>query len=885
MEFSHRLKRAFIPNSVAVVGASDRKGSRGTLIWNGVMNSHRILQAYPVNPKYKYIGLTPCWAELSELPEKVDLVVIATPTAKVQSILRQCAELGIPNVLITPGDDSLTADRLWRRKIVAFCAEHSIRLIGPDSSGIIRPQIGLNVSYWPVLPKIGHVGLICQSSSVTSAVLDRESRSAFGFSSVLTAGIESDVTLAEMLNFLSSDPATHVIAIHVETLIHPRKFFSALRAASRIKPVIVLKTGCGDNSARLIASRFACPVCEDAAFDALLKRGGAIRCDKIEDFCATIELFTADKDVMAGRLASVSNGLGFSSLCAASAQNFRIRLANPSEDSANALSRLTGLETRPINPVDLGFEADSTTLARATETLLADKHVDSVLLALSPTAALDLAALASALEPVLCNAFKPVFLSWAGAELPANVRSSFARLRIPVLPSIDSAMMAFSHLIEFKQLHALSLKPPTPGSEGAKYNFDAMRDIIEDARQQKRNRLTPEQCEHLLNAIGITCAKGMLVTTPADAVAVAKSLNSPVALKICAEGLEQRTRIGGIILDSKDIAGDFDRLKRICAQYAPLASFTGILVQKMSGRPNARELKLSLRRDPVLGPVISVSAGGKIGELFPQKQVALPPLTEPQAQALVEHCVVYSALDHFRGQPKVDLNALVQAILKLSKLVCEIPAITELDINPLIVDELGVLALDATAGFSQGSLFPDPTFSHMLIAPAPNFSCSIKDSSLKIRSIRADDFEPLKELAGRTSEKSLFLRLQKHLNDISDEEFVQFTQLDYDREHAYAVVDSDHVGAKIHGVVRFVLNPFTKTAEFGLLIEDAFQRKGIGTTLMEIACTEAKKLGVSVLFGFVLVENEPMKGLMKKLGFIQELVKDNNDIRLFKKNL
>ena len=884
MDFSHRLKSAFIPRSVAVVGASDRKGSRGTLIWNGVMNSHRILQAYPVNPKYKYIGLVPCWSKLSELPEKVGLVVIATPSKKVRLVLKQCATLEIQNVLITPGEDTITSDRIWRRDIAQFCRENSIRLIGPNSSGIIRPQIGLNVSYWPTLPHIGHVGLICQSSSVASAVLDYASRCSLGFSSVLTAGSESDVTLAEMLDFLAADPDTEVIAMHIETLAHPRKFFSALRAASRRKPVIVLKTGRTDNSARLVASRFATAACDDAAFDAMLSRTACVRCDRIDDFSATIDLFSAKKNVEGGRLAIIANGLGFAALSADAAESARVKLATPSEASATALFKLTGQDYLPANPVDLGFEATATQFAKATSLLLEDKAVDAILLTISPTAAFDIASLATELQTTLHNTFKPVFLSWLGASPAENVRSGFSQLHVPVLSTIDEAMKAFAHLSERKLARELTLLPPAPGSEASRHDFGLARDIIEEARNQKRNRLSPEQCERLLQVIGIPSAKGSLVTTASDAVAVAKSLGGPVALKICADGLEQRSRIGGIILNSTDPEKDFTQLKHTCASFAPLASFTGIFVQKMSGRPNARELRLALNRDPVLGPVISLSAGGKIGELFPQKLDALPPLTEPQAKDLVERCVLYSALERFRGLPKVDINALVQAILQLSKLAAEVPALTELEINPLIADEFGVLSLDATAGFNPGELAPDETFSHMLIAPTPAFSAPA-GTGLRIRSLRPDDFEPLKDFLSRISEKSAFLRLQKRASEVTDEEFIRYTQLDYDRERANVVVDTKGSTTKIHAVGRFVLDPGTNTAEFGLLVEDACQHRGLGTRLMKSLISEAEALQADSLYGVVLTENEPMQNLLKKLRFSSEEVPGNKDIRIYRRKL
>lgn len=876
MDFSHRLGSAFVPHAVAVVGASDRVGSRGTFVWNGVMNSRLALEAYPVNPKYKYIGVTPCWPSLAELPTKIDLAVIATPSSKVLSILEQCHKLGIANVLVTPGDESVTGDRHWRNLLLQKARAWGIRVIGPDSIGIMRPGIGLNVSYWPQLPATGPVGLICQSGSVTSTVLDYARRNNIGFSSVITAGRESDVSLAEIIDFLAADKETEVIALHAEMPSDPRSFFSAVRAASRIKPVIVLKSGRSATANRVIASHLASSVGSSAVFEAMLESFGAVQCERIEEFCSTLEVFAADKIPREGRMAILANGLGFAALAADAADAAGIRLAEPSSECTRTLAEIIRSATPLTNPIDVGSDASPERFAATLTHLMADDNVDGVMMVLAPSVILSTPDTIRSIAKIAKKSFKPLIVVWMSDMMPTPLRNIARDHALPCLTTPDLASRAFAHLCAFTRSKERRLTPPKEGSEVISWDQASALKIIDSARQNARHLLTEEQSAELLNAFGIQTVPSAFAKTADEAVAAACKIGFPVALKLCADGVSHKKDVGGVILDvftEKEVTEAFDLIRKNCRNLAPMALFRGVFVQQMVRRANARELRISIITDPRLGPSIALGAGGITGEIFPETAIGIPPLTAPQAHDLIMRSRVVQSLGKFRGMPAANIDAIVQILMRLSRLVCEVPAVVELHINPIIVDETGALVLDTEVSLCSRSAQADENYSHMLVAPYPahlSSSLSTKTGLMLLRSIRPDDFEAERRLLSRLSMQSAQLRFNKPAHEVTDAEIIAFTHIDCDREAAYVIVDDSSVGPEIHGIGRISLTPGAEHAEFGILIEDAYQCKGLGNLLMQALEQAARSRGCRRLVGYVLQGNAGMTALMTRRGYHPE---------------
>lgn len=876
MEVLHTLKSAFIPRAVAVVGASDREGSRGTYVWNGVMNGRRALEAYPVNPKYKYIGVTPCWASLSELPAKIDLAVITTPARTVAGLLKECKKLGIPNVLLCPGDDTFTRDRLWRREIAELAASSGLRLIGPFSMGIMRPSIGLNVSYWPQLVDTGPVALISQSGALTACILDSASRGAVGFSSIISSGLESDVTLAQMIDFFVEDPETEIIALQIDTLYHPRSFLSAVRAASRKKPVIVLKAGRGPNAERVTASHLASVVGSEDVLDAALERAGAVRCDRVEEFCATLELFACGKMPRAGRLAVIANGIGFAALAADACDAAKVELAEFSHETEQEFRKFVGSASPILNPLTLGSEASPELFARALELAAKEENVDAIMISVAPSALMKTPRTVQLLADAASRTYKPVIVNWTTDAPDPDTRLAFKRCRLACINTPDLAAHAFANLVKSVNLKEKRHRAPREGSEYIDAKLEVARTVIADARAKKLHILNDEQTGQLLSAFGIRSLAASFAATSEAAVAAARRIGFPVALKVSAEGIAHKTDVGGVLLNiltESSVARGFGEIRTRMKELAPMAHFKGVFVQKMADMPHARELALRAGTDPVLGPVVSLSAGGRTGELFGESTLGIVPMTEPMAEELIARHPMAAALKAFRGMPACDTKAVAGAILKLSTLMSEIPAVARVIINPLLVDENGLVALDASVSLCSRESSPDDRYSHMLIAPVPmkdGVDFTTRSGLMRLRHIRPDDFAAEKRLLGRLSEKSARMRFHKGAQEVTDEEIIDFTQIDQDRESARVIVDNSRVGPEMHGVGRIFVTPDAgaeKTAEFGILIEDAYQRAGLGSVLMQALEDEARVRGCTRIRGYVLKGNDAMAAFMSSRGY------------------
>ncbi len=872
MEVSHSLKSAFIARSVAVVGASDREGSRGTYVWNGVMNGRRALEAYPVNPKYKYIGVTPCWASLSELPAKIDLAVITTPARTVLGLLKECKKLGIPNVVLCPGDDTFTRDRLWRREITQYAQSAGIRLIGPFSMGIMRPSIGLNVSYWPQLAETGPVALISQSGAATACILDFASHGAVGFSSIISSGIESDVTLAEIIDFFVEDPETEIIALQIDTLYHPRSFLSAVRAASRKKPVLVLKPGRGPSAERVTASHLAVVPGSEAVFDAALARAGAVRCTRVEEFCAALEVFCCSKMPRGRRLAVLANGIGFAALCADACDVAGVELAEFSPAMQRELRGLLGEASPILNPLTLGSDATPERFCAALKLALKEEGVDGVMISLAPSAVVRTPRTVQLIAEAADESFKPVIVNWSTDAPDPDTRLAFKRCRLPCINTPDLAAQAFAALVKSVELKNKRHAAPREGSCYTDAKLEVARTVIADARARGLHVLTDEQSTTLLAAFGIRSLPASFAATSEAAVAAARRIGFPVALKLSARGIAHKTDVGGVLLNvltESAVAEGFHEMQKRLAELAPMARFEGVYVQKMAETPHARELALRAYTDPVLGPVISLAAGGRTGEIFPQAAIGIAPLTEPMASDLIKSHPIAASLGRFRGMPPVAPGALEGVLLKLSSLMSEIPAVAEVIVNPVFADENGITALDSSVCLCARQSSPDSRYSHMLIAPAPavDRDFTTRSGLMRLRSIRPDDFAAHKRFLSRVSEKTARMRLHKSAREVTDDEIIDFTQIDQDRESARVIVDNSRVGPEIHAVGRIFVAPGSRRAEFGIIVEDAYQRAGLGSALMEALEAEARSRGCTSIAGFVLKGNDAMAAFMTARGY------------------
>jgi acetyltransferase len=896
---SHYLRSALAPRSIAVVGATERAEALGLHVFNNIVDGGYKGDVYPVNPKYAQVRGIRCYPSLEALPIAPELVVIVTPARSVPKLIDDAGARGIRAVLVlSAGFAEIGADgRRLQELALTRARALGIRLLGPNCLGIMRPEIGLNATFARTPARPGTVALVSQSGAVVAALLDYAWTAGFGFSSVISTGAGSDVEFSEILDYLALDPATRSIVLYIEGVHDARAFMSSIRAAASVKPVVVLKVGRHMTGQKAAMSHTGALVGDDAVFDIALKRGGAIRVDAFNQMFAAAESLATGRlprGLPGNRLAILTNGGGPGVLAADATADADVQLAKLSPEVLEKLNETLPVTWSHGNPVDIIGDADADRFAEAMKGMLGDPANDGVLLLFTPTIKLTSAETAQAVLPVIQAADKPVVTVWLGESDAAKGRAVMKAAGVPALISPERGVQSFSYLSRFVRNRELRLQTPPPHVDEFDTDIVGARRIVERALLSGRALLDENDSKLLLKSFGINIARTALARSADEAVALAQEIGFPVVLKVVAQGITHKSEVGGVLLSLRtadDVRHGFDTISARVAERAPTAKFIGVNVQQMIRRPHGRELIVGLARDPTFGPVITFGLGGIAVEVFRDSSVALPPLNRYLALDMISRTKVSKLLDSYRGLPAIDLDALVSTLLKISDLACEIPCIHELDINPLLTDEHGVIALDARVMLGDGPLAPDATYSHLAIHPYPkNLARATRlktGETVLLRPIRPEDLEAERRFISRLSPKTMYLRFHAPLRELTMERLVRYTQIDYDREMAFVAIDAnvDHPDGEIRGIARYTRNPDGTTCEFGVAIEDAWQGRGLGHALMNALESCARERGISEIIGYVLSDNDDMGKLMRARMYDARRDEDEAGVLRFGKSL
>jgi acetyltransferase len=875
LEALHYLRSAIVPRAIAVVGASNRSDSFGRFILTNVLAAGFAGDVFAVNPKHRTIDGRPCFQSLRALPQKVDLAVVVTAARHVPGIVDDAAASGVRALLVLspglcdPGPD----ERAIELEVVRRARQAGVRVLGPNCLGLMRPDIGLNASWARAVARPGNIALVSQSGAVTTALLDYAWTAGFGFSLVLATGTESDVGIADVLDFLAGDTLTRSILLYLEGVHDARGFMSSVRAAASVKPVIVLKAGRQPTGGRLALSHTGALVGNDAVFERALRRAGAVRVGKIGQLFAAADALAHGRLPHGNRLAIVSNGGGPGVLAADAVQDNELALAPLSEATMKALDNVLPPGWSHTNPVNVLADADGERFAAALKILVEDRDSDGVLTLFAPSPRAGAERTAEAMLPIATAAEKPVVSAWLGEKDSARGRAVFKAASLPAMATPERGVEAFGFLAQYVRNRELRLQVPPPRHDELRFDINAARRIIDGARTAGRHVLDEQDSKALLASFGIETAVGLFARSAMEARQAALQLGLPAVLKVRADGITHKSDVGGVLLGLAtvdEVEAGFEAIAGRLAERAPQARFLGVLVQKMVTRPHGRELIVGLAHDATFGPVINFGMGGVAVEVFRDSAVALPPLNDFLARELISRTRVAQMLGPFRGAPAVDLDQVIGVLLRVSELACEIPAIAELDINPLLVDEHGVIALDARVVVTDAPLVADATFSHLAIHPYPRGlarAVEVKGAKLLLRPIRPEDAEAEKRFISRLSPRTSYLRFHAPVRELTVERLVRYTQIDYDREMAFVAIDDSGGQEEIRGISRYTRNPDGVSAEFGVIVEDAWQGRGLGHVLMQALEETARARGLKELIGLVLRENDEMGQLMQRRGY------------------
>jgi acetyltransferase len=873
---TRNLDALFHPKSIAIIGATERAGAVGAAVTRNALGGAFAGPIWLVNRKGGRIAGRPAPRSIRELPAAPDLAVIATPPDTVPPLV---AELGAAGtraaVVITAGfgEGSDPRGAARRQAMLDAARPHLLRLVGPNCVGFLAPRHGLNASFAPAMPPPGKLAFVGQSGAIITAVIDWAADRGIGFSYLVSMGGMADVDFGDVLDYLALDPETRGVLLYIEGVTNARKFMSAARALARLKPVVVLKAGRHAEGARAAQSHTGAMAGSDVVYDAAFRRAGLVR-------VATLaELFDASATLALARpperetLAIVSNGGGIGVLATDWLIERGGRLATLAPATIAALDKVLPPTWSRSNPVDIIGDADAGRYRAALDALADDPGIGAVLALNAPTALASAEAAARAVAESAAALRKPLLASWTGGANAALGRRVFAAAGIPAYDEPAQAASAFMHLVEYKRGQVALMETPPAMPEESPPDRDAAERVIAGALAEGRSILSEPEAKRVLAAFRIPAVRTEIARDEEETAAIAGALGFPVALKVYSRDITHKSDVGGVALDL-DSAAAVRRaatdMRRRVAAHRPGARIDGFTLSPMVRRPGAYELILGAVEDPMFGPVILFGQGGTAAEIVGDRAVALPPLNLSLADAVMRRTRIDRLLQGFRDRAPAARGEIARTLVRLSQLIAEFPEIVELDINPLIADATGVVAVDARV-VVRGVTTDTARTARFAIRPYPaelDRTIAHRGRRYRLRPIRPEDEPALRDAFKLLSPDDVRLRFFAPLRDLSHEMAARLTQIDYDREMALVLLDTEAPsGAAPLGVVRLAADPNFEEAEFAIVVVSGQQGRGLGGLLMAHIVEYARRRGIKRVFGDVLADNQRMLALAEQCGF------------------
>ncbi len=876
------LDALFDPASVAVFGASQRAGSVGATVWRNLSSGQFKGTLYAVNPKHKKLGDAPVWARAADLPEAPDLAVICTPAATVAGLIEELAALGTrAAVVLTAGMDAQQ-----KKAMLKAAKPHLFRILGPNCIGLLVPHRGVNASFSHVDALPGELAFVSQSGALVTAMLDWAKGRGIGFSHFVSLGEHADVDFGDMLDFLASDPKTRAILLYAESLDSPRKFMSAARAAARNKPVIVVKAGRSAQGQLAAASHTGALAGSDMVIDAAIDRAGMLRVNTLDELFLAAQTLSRFRTNTSESITVLTNGGGAGVMAADAAAFANVTLTTLSEATKDKLDKVLPANWSHANPVDIIGDAPVERYEEALKILLADPDAGAILFIHAPTAIVPSADIARALLPLVkpLPGTEPRVLScWLGDQAVAQARQLFQDAELANFDTPEQAVRAFSMLARYRRNQAeLTEAPPAMIPNGTPPDWAQVRAVVTSALANGRDMLTELEAKTVLAASGIPVVPTQRVEAHADAASVAaQAIGFPVVLKILSDDISHKSDVGGVALNLVDEAAVRDAAKTMLTRVGkerPQARIQGFTVQAMVRRQHAQELIVGSTIDRAFGPVILFGQGGTAVEAMADRAVALPPLNVPLAKALVARTRVSRLLAGWRDTPAVDEASVHHVLVALSQLIAEIPEIAELDINPLIVNFEGAVALDARIRLSSQKPAGADNFA---IRPYPadlEEHLEWQGRQVCLRPIRPEDEALHMEFLQALTPEDIRMRVFYSKRTMERSELARLVQIDYAREMAFIAVAQDADGnAQTLGVARALSDPDNEEAEFGVIVRSELKGGGLGLLLMRKLVAYQRSQGTLRLVANVLDNNDRMMKLANELGFKEASSEPNDD--------
>jgi len=889
-----QLESLFNPNSIAVFGASESSRSVGAKVFSNLLGGDFEGPIIPINPKYKQVGGKTCFSSIADVKQDIDLAVIATPATTVSEIIHQCGEADIHNaIVLSAGFREAGHQGEMQEAAVLDAARHGgVHFIGPNCVGLVRPWNSMNATFLNSATPKGRLALVSQSGALCSAISDWAEPHHLGFSALVSLGNSANIDFGDVLKFLSTDPKTDAILLYVEGVRQASSFISSLQIAARLKPVIVLKAGRHNQSSQAAHTHTGALIGSDAVFDAALERAGAVRVQTFGQLFAAAEILSASNRVAGNRLCIITNGGGAGVLAADRAGDLHVDLPQPSAQTIKTLDNILPPYWSKGNPVDILGDASPKSFATAVKTCVEDSNYDGVMVMLTPQAMTESTAAAKAvIKAIPPQQKKPVLACWMGEKSVSDARKLLSASSISDFLTPERAVEAFSYLARYKMNRDLAVETPGTLSDLEPPDLEGARMIIQMALSENHEMLSDVESKAILRAFRIPISTTIEADSPAKALVAAETVGFPVAMKINSPQITHKSDVGGVrinIVNAVDVQIAWRELIEQARDMRPDATILGVTVEPMAKVENARELVVGASRDQVFGPTILFGAGGTMVEVLNDSAVSLPPLNAVLADRLINRTRVSRLLDSFRDRPAVDRQAVINVLLRISDLVCELPEIVELDINPLFAGPDGVVAVDARIRICRPPANA-MRYDHMAISPYPRHLIQkniLPDGTmLTIRPIRPEDAESERTFVRELSSKAKQFRFMHAMHELSPVMLARFTQIDYSCEMAFIAITEENGNQTQNGVARYVINPDGTSCEFAIVVSDKRQHQGIGTQLMNALMNAARDHGVSSIEGSVLANNVSMLKLMEDLGFKKKRMPEDRGLYIVNREL
>ena len=875
------LKRMLNPQTIALIGVTEKENTPArTLLENLCSWSNDSRKIFMVNPRRKTVLGRQCYPQISAVPEHIDLAMIVTPAATVPAIVEECGKVDTEGIIIiSAGFREIGEEgRKLEAQIKTLRDQYGMRIIGPNCLGVIRPHVGLNASILKALPRGGNIAFISQSGALGGAVFDWAMIAHAGFSIFASLGSMVDVDYGDLVDFLSGDPHTRSIVFYMEESIgDAKKFVSAVKGFARYKPIIAVKPGRFLETPQPALSHAGGLVRSDQVYDAAFRRMSIIRVKEIADLFNVVRVLQSKHLPRGLALGIVTNAIGVGVMAADALIESGGRPASISEEGFEKLSAVLPPYWSKTNPVDVFSNADTEVYLRVIQVFLEETKVDGILIIYTLQKTPQPKELATAIIDLAKRSSKPIITAWVGGKEVQEGREILFEHHIPTYETPEDAVKAYLCLYHYQR--SLEFQYETPGElpvdQGpSKNNLKA---FIRRVFKEGRTVLNEEESSRFLTTYGIPVMKSETSRAAGEAISIANDLGYPVALKIMSPDILHRMDVGGVvtgITSENELQKEFEQLIERAKKYAPKARITGVAVQKMIEKIDY-EIFLGAKKDKDFGSVIVLGVGGLGVQVFKEFSIGLPPLNQALARRLMEETEVYKMVQGYGRKPPADLRQLEQIIVSFSNLIVDFPEIAEMDMDPLAISNGKAFALSARVIIDKDGLDQTSPYSHLVITPYPTryvMPWMLPDGTeVLLRPVKPEDEPLVKEMLSSLSEKTLKERFFQVVKNITHDMLIKLCNIDYNREITIVAEIMAEIREnspkKIIGIIGLVIDPDTKSGEFGVIIHDHYQGKGIGYKLIDVLIGIAQERGLDEFYGIVLADNRKMLRICQKLGF------------------